>query len=294
MNIHPMTTDDNLNLVGRLNVLVTNAECAKALQEGNLRTNRALFQVLNNLTLSKPNWRFKVSDSSTNSSNKRIITRFTISEEGETLGSVGIQYKGRSYKVVVTNARIDAKRERGSGYWTEDPVKAELAIRKNFFRLDKSERLDKAKDAAATLINREVNNKQYALRNCEHMVYGDSDNFVKAHLHEYLSEFPSRKTYFDQAKVAADEAEVVGIVKDLFDKGQAALVVLDGTHYIVQGSETKTYDDSTLPYDLRKKVGMLKLVNDGQMVSGVGCRVDAHTFVTMPESKEDQTEKEQE
>lgn len=41
----------------------------------------------------------------------------------------------------------------------------------------------------------------------------------------------------------------------------------------------ETYDDATLPMDYRGKVGLLKLVDDGQMVAGNGCRISRNTFV---------------
>ena len=66
-------------------------------------------------------------------------------------------------------------------------------------------------------------------------------------------------------------------------------MVRDGNEYIVrQGNEVKVYNDESLPFEVRSKLGMLKLVDKGQMISDVGCKVDAEVFVVIPDQKEQQ------
>ena len=78
-------------------------------------------------------------------------------------------------------------------------------------------------------------------------------------------------------------------IKEAFDNGKSVVVAFDGTHYIVKSKEgIKTLSDETLPYEVRRKVGLLKLVQDGQMISDVGCRVDGATFVLLPEDEKEQ------
>jgi len=69
------------------------------------------------------------------------------------------------------------------------------------------------------------------------------------------------------------------------------IVVYDGTQYLTKiGDEIKVYKDEDLSFDLRKKIGLLKLVQDKQMISNVGCRVDNTTFVLLLEVKEQSDE----
>ena len=39
------------------------------------------------------------------------------------------------------------------------------------------------------------------------------------------------------------------------------------------------YEDATLPVDIRMKLGMLKLVEDEEFITEVGCRVSSEIFV---------------
>lgn len=279
MNISTHSYDPNLTFVGNANVLVDPKKPAT-------QTNKYLYLALNNLVLTKPQWRFKITDTVV-SDNDRIATDVKIYEDGEYLGSVSIAYKSRAYKLQVTNDRINAKRERGRGYHTEDPAKAELRIRKTFFRLAKDERLDKARKLAADVISRETSDKNYTYRsNKEHML-GDSAKFARDNLAMYLKAYPAREKFLEKYEHSKAQYAAVADIQKCFDSREAALVVFDGAQYLVRVNEvTTSYTDDTLPYDMRMKVGMLKLVEDKQMISDVGCRVDRTTYVLVPEKVE--------
>jgi len=274
------------NLIGRPNVI------NKVVQFGNrpVQTNYHLFLALNNLTLSKPNWRFKAYDSSSNSTSQ-VLTAFEISEDDERLGQISIEYKGRGERIKVRNDRIDAKRERGSGYFTEDPTKAELAIRKNFFVMAKDERLEKALEQAAKLVRDEDYNKRASSERAKSHMLGESENFALKNLTAYLDTYPQLRSTYDEHLSFEAEATVTKSVKEALDRHKAMVVVYDGTQYLTKiGDEIKVYKDEDLSFDLRKKIGLLKLVQDKQMISNVGCRVDNTTFVLLLEVKEQSDE----
>ena len=56
------------------------------------------------------------------------------------------------------------------------------------------------------------------------------------------------------------------------------LVVIHGSNYVTARG---TYTTDTLPIKIKQGVGMLKLVEAGQCVRGVGFKVDADTFYVM-------------
>lgn len=64
---------------------------------------------------------------------------------------------------------------------------------------------------------------------------------------------------------------------------RTALVLLDRGGYIVRSEEhVAIYNDETLPMEMRKSLGLLKLVqNDEQFIPDVGVRVNAHTFLVL-------------
>lgn len=256
-------------------------------EQSKRKVNKHLHDTLFPLVLAKPNWIFTVSSHS-HYSGTVVALGFIISEGGEKLGEVAIEYQGSGYKIIVHNERINAKRERGSGYKTEKSDKAMLAIRKHFYRLGTGERIEKVREEAATVIEHAKHNHDWDVNRAQVDMMQDAHDFAVAHMEQYLAEFPQRgadRVKYDEAQ---EVAMIVDNVKDLFDKNEALVVVLDGEHYIVvQGtSEPQKYTSDTLPYHMREKIGLLKLVEDRQMIKDVGCRVKADAFVITPEAKE--------
>jgi hypothetical protein len=278
--------DPQRNLIGRPNVSV-DADDSKG---GKVpHTQAQIYDTLDMLVSSKPNWRFVATDFVRPDSVTRVYTDFNIYEDDEFLGKVTITHKGRSYKIKVSNDRINAARERGTGYFTEDPVKAQLRIRKTFFKANQDERVEKAAEIAESLLKKENQSKAWEYRHAKDALLDKAGDFAAKNMEAYLQAYPNllpKKSRYDDARA---NYGVVKKIKEAFDNGKSVVVAFDGTHYIVKSEEgVKTLSDETLPYEVRRKVGLLKLVQDGQMISDVGCRVDGATFVLLPEDEKEQ------
>lgn len=280
--------DVTKNLIGRPNVLVNRIVEARLQGKGiDMITNSYLYDALDTLTKAKPTWRFTFTNGDL-MGNYYVLHEAHISEDGEALGSIDIEYKGRECKIRVVNKRIDAKRERGSGYHTTDPARAALAIRKHFYRLGSDERVTAAIDKANSVVHREANDKLFALNDARNHLFKRADEFAQDNLTQYIAAYPFLQQHQPVYQNAKEQFDVVKLMKESFDTGNYALVVLDGDLYIVRartaedGSfRTQTLTDLQLSEDIRMKLGMLKLVQDRQMVSDIGCRVDSTTFVLL-------------
>lgn len=288
MSIQMYSYDEHKNLVGRSNFFV-DPSVTKDLKAGmSVHTNLYIYNVLDELTKSKPYWRFIATNSVTTGS-KALIVDVKIYEDDDYLGIVAIEWKGRGIKIMVDNERITAKRERGRGYFTENPAKAALAIRKNFFKAADNERIVKAREIAGSVVYEQVNQKKTTRQNSADAVFKDLRTFAESRLEDYLAFSGKHK---EHEKYLADKAEhevTLKIQKALaaLDKGDSILVVSDGTRYIVKDQEDVTIlNDDDMPYDIRMKLGLLKLVQDKQMISDVGCRVNSNTFVLLREKEQ--------
>jgi hypothetical protein len=278
--------DASRNLIGRPNVSV-DADDSKG---GTVpHTQAQIYDTLDMLVSSKPNWRFVATDFVRPDSITRVYTDFNIYEDDEFLGKVTITHKGRSYKIKVSNDRINAARERGTGYYTEDPVKAQLRIRKTFFKANQDERVEKAAEIAESLLKKENQSKAWEYRHAKDALLDKAGDFAAKNMEAYLQAYPNLLPKKDKYDDTRANYGVVKKIKEAFDNGKSVVVAFDGTHYIVKSEEgVKTLSDETLPYEVRRKVGLLKLVQDGQMISDVGCRVDGATFVLLPEDEKEQ------
>lgn len=273
--IRPAQHNAENNLLGRPNVVCTDTSIKQ--------TNHWIYLTLNNLTIIRPNWLFVVSDHT-----HVIVTGFDIKEDGETLGSVSIRHKGSKHRIFVNNDRISKSLTRGKGYFTEDPIKAELRIRKTFFKDDKSERLVKARKFAEETVEKENSSKGYAVRSAEREWLYEAHPYVKDNVEAYLTAYPHLRERHAQWVAAVNQAiTTTDVYKALESTDRHTLVVLNGPMYILSHRDTiQEHTDATLSEELRRKIGLLKLVNDSQMVSGVGCRVSETVFVILPDNPE--------
>jgi hypothetical protein len=194
--------------------------------------------------------------------------------------------------ISVSNDRIGKNRQRSDAYRTQDADKAVLMAKKMFGKMNPAERLQKAKEAAERVVSRATWNKERERNN--------SVGVLQAAMLEWVTG-PAFNTFLDyiekdapltikhkvteaheKVKVLNTEMKTIERVQLDFGNSKTALVVKDSGKYLVKiGDNVDLYDDNTLPQDMRMKVGMLKLVEDEQYLTDVGCKVTSEIFVLL-------------
>jgi hypothetical protein len=91
-------------------------------------------------------------------------------------------------------------------------------------------------------------------------------------------------------KVNADMMTIKEVTNAMQNNRNALVVLSDGKYIVKIRDNVQLYDDVTFPVELRGKLGMLKLVEKEQMVTGIGCRVSDEIFVLMLENEDEKTE----
>lgn len=249
--------------------------------------------VVSRLASLNPLWTFVINSSGMHMGSARTASGFIVKLDGEELGSIGLSYMGQRGKVIcISNDRIGKGRQRTDSYRTVDADKAILMAKKMFGKMNPNERIQKARDAAERVVSRASWNKerdrtqhQGNIKN-EMLVWAETKG--NAMFLEYLKTeaIPSlrHKVTVSMEKVALLDTEMKTIekVQEDFSNSKTALVVKDTGKYLVKiGDKVDLYDDNTLPLDMRMKMGMLKLVEDEQYLTDVGCKVTNEIFVLL-------------
>ena len=249
--------------------------------------------VVSRLASLNPLWTFVINNSGQSMGNKRVACGFTIKLDGEELGTIGLSYMGQRGRVIcISNDRIGRGRQRSDSYRTVDADKAILMAKKMFSKMNPNERIQKAKDAAERVVSRASWNKERDRTQQQGYVKSEMLAWVEtkgnAMFLEYLKTeaIPSlrHKVTTSMEKVALLDTEMKTIekVQEDFSNSKTALVVKDTGKYLVKiGDKVDLYDDNTLPLDMRMKMGMLKLVEDEQYLTDVGCKVSSEIFVLL-------------
>lgn len=242
-----------------------------------------LTQYLWTLAKEYPLWTFKMYS----------YRSFEVLKDGESLGYVGEEWYGRNYALFVRNDRIAQQNERKNAYHTQDIPKAMLRVKKMFSPMTLTERASKARELAHTVLMRQERGTHRLIATHESPINKSMLEYAKENMSQYVLWLKAKHDLtmlahlkeLEEAKV--DMATIQEAQSAFASKGKHALIVLADGKYIVKVLDNvQLYDDTTLPVDLRGKLGMLKLVEDEQMVTGIGCRVSNEIFVVLHETDE--------
>lgn len=247
--------------------------------------------VLDVLLIERPLWEFRVSNLDFNSRASCVEAYMN----GEALGHITWTWHGSTNKYRVHNDRINNSRVNRSSYFTKDMGRAVLAAKKEFYTETPAERMNKAKDradnhlkTASRLKWQEMTDNQRAVQKAA-MAWIDGPGLQAFLAYVQANDAMVHNTYMKGLKIQTEQGHVAAIV-DAHDKGKTLIVQRNSVGYIVKAPETpvETHTDATLSADARLKLGMLKLVENQQFISGVGFRVDEDLFVLLPEESKNE------
>lgn len=245
-----------------------------------------LGEVLNTLLVNNPTWRFSMTRLSGYLQETVNAHQVDIRhQDGEFLGCLKVEYMRGAYMTVVHSERLKNNRSA-----TSDVKRALGIIKKAFMKSSVSERIDKAESGAASVISSAYSHFRYKSAKPKQELEGFAFDMVMAQRAEEFSKFLSslgRQELLPEYRELRMELETVDKVRIAFEGKRTALVIPDDGKYIVKiGDDVQLYTADTLPEQLRGRLGLLKLVNDNQMVTNAGCRVSDTVFVVLIDNEE--------
>ena len=234
------------------------------------------------LAINNPLWRFVVTRLRFNK-----IERITVHQHGEAIGYIGWDYFRGDWGFAIGNDRIEKVRHRVSEYRTHDLKKALTAIKKSFSPKNVGERISHAVQCAERVVRDQAWEKN--------RTYGIAKNNLNEKLNEFVETVDDQfQTYLRNRNEfhlyeKAQEAQLeMNTLKDLQTKlGICSIVVqVDGGYIVKTGDKVEMMDDTTLPHNMKAKLGMLKLVENEHFITNIGGKVQADIFVLTPEEGE--------
>lgn len=239
-----------------------------------------------------PRWTFKVTNVMQANGGHAAIA-FEVFDGRELLGAI---QRGRTSNggpcIVIHNKRIEASMSRQSAYKTVDPLKAIAKVKKMFSPSTVTEKIERAQTSAGSVVGSELHTKNGTVRSLDSRIREAGIHYLKseegaAAFASYLSTHatPENKAtveMMEQVRVSREELRVIENVSTIVKTAKSVLIIVDGGKYLAQiDSDVQIWDDNTLPVELRGKLGLLKLVNNRQFVSDVGCRVEDDVFIVI-------------
>jgi flagellar biosynthesis chaperone FliJ len=247
-----------------------------------------LKDLIEQLALKYPQWTFVETNVTAMAVDKTYLAhRFDVKDKREVLGTIDKDYCGSGYRYRIDNHRIEGVRERGSGMKTIHLKKAIKHVDKFFGKKNMVEKLTEAKQKVQYALSQVNNEKEWRLRGTWSSMESDVRSFVISNYQMFMDSVVNKNSIakqLEQLPTQAEEFNATQHLTEMLQKDNAFIVFIDGLNYSVQKGkdplEVKQSDE--LPDFIRRAVGLLKLVEDNQVVSGVGMRVNETTFLVLP------------
>lgn len=208
---------------------------------------------------------------------------FDVTQGKDVLGRIGAEYWGGN-RFYVTNDRIMKERQRGSVTRTKDLKKAIKLVSKMFFpKTDKEvvkEITTRGKDILGNYRYRKQSNFQDIWRNAQK----NAMLYVRENLTEFRAFTAGAGTSidgFENFETAWQEKDKSYELEKAYAEGRASMVTLMGDVFYFTFKDTPAvsfHRDEVTP-EIKTKVGMLKLVANGEAIDNVGFKCEDDVFV---------------
>lgn len=283
--------DIDTHVQEKLTAMNTRAKTPYVLGEVGISSH--IHPLIERLALKYPQWRFAGSYSayseSTSANNVPTldvsIRDFKVFDKREQLGHIELgswSYKNKLYSFMIGNHRTSAALERANAYKTSNIDKAVKLVGKHFGAKNDMELYVDAYKMANESLNGTLKMKSGATRRILNQTEESAFQFMLARWDEYLTTIVDARQREILSEVPKVHSEVL-LLNTMQQKGATFTVHQEGSYYIMinkaGGLEKKTSEE--LPNNVRHKLGILKLVKDGQAVSDVGFRASDNVFLIL-------------
>jgi hypothetical protein len=241
------------------------------------------------LALKYPQWTFEEEHCNNKHDTKTYEAyRFKVLDKREVLGTIDKEYihGGGGWRYCVDNDRINGVRERGRGMKTIHEDKAIKHVGKFFGKKNVNEKFTEATKVISNAVGNIHNQKRWDLSHKWDRVQSHAQKFIIENYAQFVSGVTDKTvaTSLEHLPSCFAEYSSVDAMQDALQKGDAYIIFIDGLNYSIQKGkdplEIKASEE--LPDFMRRAVGLLKLVEDNQVIGGVGVRANETTFLVMP------------
>jgi len=241
------------------------------------------------LAVKYPQWKFVGTDYRTTildgtSTIATVYRRFSVHSGRELLGHLwhDYSYGRRKDMYVIKNHRTEEALVRANHIKTSDLKKAVKLVEKMFYTLTSKELVEQKLKEVYKVVEDLTSAKMRQAGYAEREVRGHIMRYVRAHLDAVMLNIPdsASRDRLQEYFTFSDEAKILHGVIDVLQSYKGHKIIQRGSVYYSPNSEgvtELTNDDLTEP--MKHKLGILKLVEDGQAVEGVGFRHSDDTFI---------------
>jgi hypothetical protein len=244
--------------------------------------------LIEKLQMHRPGWAFIADDFGAfmSTDNHYRHSRFKIDDYGEELGVIGLESSNHgSPYFAMQNHRIKVNRTRTRRVKTRDLDKAVGIVLKSFYVKTISERLNEAVEQAHSMLRNTLHGHSYDFEREVRKVQEPLFSHLAQNPHILdaiaLPDASAQETLRKAAEKQVMHRAVFGIDAAKNVSRIVTVSILSDAIYAVSSGEAEPekYSYDTMPPYMATGVGMLKLMDVGCVIDGVGIRTSDNTFI---------------
>lgn len=272
--------------VGNYSNVVNEIPKHKFVAEGTSTLQSLLDKLVYKLSLRHPEWQFVGEDSwYDHMARTFLIKRLRVYEGDDELGSLLVD-TWRDEKFEIRNARINNAMAKRNHKSTKDVDKAVKIVEQFFSSKSLSERLAEGRSKVSSAIS----TKSWSAGREFDTVMGKLAPALATYVTQHMAEVrPVLEAYgapaaaLDMLTEKRETRILTASVFDAHNNARGTTVLLYGDRYIlIRDDEPVILAASQLDADTRGKLGVLKIVDDNDVIESVGMRVNSTTFYLLP------------
>lgn len=233
----------------------------------------------------------KLTTTNENGVMERVLQNIAIVEKDEKLGSIKMNRRWtRSAGYEDTYAIYSDRIHKQRGGQAKETAKPKVAVKIALEYFAKKSPKELLRKANSSLVS-DLGSQQYTsgrhLDNEFNRIRDEALAFVLEKSEEFVQRYPKHKAHMGMVVEACENKEIIESVASIKNDVLTVLFT-DGDMVVAEDGEIKVYgnDGAEAPEHIRRKIGLLKLVNDSQIIRDIGIRVDENTFGITPEVKQ--------
>lgn len=244
--------------------------------------------LIDKLSLKRPAWHFVSSSYGNNMSNGTTsYQRFKVEDCGEELGYVDVESDWRdnkNYTYIFDCARLSRKRSRGQYTKTKNVDKAVKTILDNMFGLTLKERMLTVTAESRGIVSSIINDASFRYHNRVRILTPFLTGFATSRWEEFVASIPAEKDKsmaMELPPMIERNTTMQGVSRAQNAKHGAVVMEYNGRYYVqldASPDDTHDYTLDTLPTGLKSNISLLKLVDKGTAIDGVGVRTTDTAF----------------
>lgn len=243
--------------------------------------------VLDRLLKERPTWRFKSTQNFYGSASAKV-TNLDIYDGDEVLGRLWMEHHWRdgSVRYNFDNFRLSKTRQRSGVSYTTKPDVAAKRIVKAFHLKTPKERASEAYGEVRKAVSQVVSDANWPYRRGKNVIEKELLEYAVRNWETIIPHLGPDAAKVDLPALFEADREAFDL-SVAFESALGVMVRIESNGaYTISRKENDTFDvvtlsDALLPEHVRGALGLLKLVQDGAHIDGVGLRVRANLYFVM-------------